>query len=376
MRRAALLLTATLLATACGEKPAEKKGAPPTLITTTLSKTVALEVSERTLGSLEAVDDPKVGAEIAGKIVKITVRAGEAVAKGQLLAQIDPTDAGHQATADNAETARLQALLAQQERVLARQTELVQKNFISKNALDEATTQRDALKSQLATARARASLSRNNVDKTRVVAPFAGTIEEQLVAAGDYVKLGDPLFRLVSNVRLRAHLPFPESAAPRLKVGMPVRITSPLAPEASIEGVVEDIRPTVGEGNRAIDVITRVDNPGALKAGGSVDAAVVTGQKAQAVVVPEQAVVLRPAGKVVYLIADGKATQQVVEVGSKQRGLIEITSGLQGGETVALDGAGFLSNGAATIEAKAGPRVNVKEMPKTAAAPPVAPKPQ
>ena len=47
MRRAALLLTATLLVAACGEKPAEKKGAPPTLITTTLAKTVALEVSER-----------------------------------------------------------------------------------------------------------------------------------------------------------------------------------------------------------------------------------------------------------------------------------------------------------------------------------------
>ena len=66
----------------------------------------------------------------------------------------------------------------------------------------------------------------------------------------------------------------------------------------------------------------------------------------------------------------------MVEVGSKQRGLIEITSGLTGDETVALDGAGFLSNGAATMEAKAGPRVNVKEVPKTAAAPPVAPKPQ
>ncbi len=368
MKSGILLLTVTLLMAACGEKPAEKKGAPPTLITTTPARTVALEVSERTLGSLEAVDDPKIGAEIAGKIVKIAVRAGEAVAKGQLLAQIDPTDAGHQATADNAETARLQALLAQQERVLARQRELVQKNFISRNALDEATAQRDALQSQLATAQARAGLSRNNVDKTRVVAPFAGIIEEQMVAAGDYVKLGDPLFRLVSNARLRAHLPFPESAASRLKVGMPVRIASPLLPGGIIEGVVEDIRPTVGEGNRAIDVIARLDNPGPLKAGGSVNAAVITGQKAQAVVVPEQAVVLRPAGKVVYLIADGRARQQVVEVGSKQQGVIEITSGLQGGETVALDGAGFLSNGAA---------VNVKEAPKTVASPQqAAPKPQ
>ena len=366
MRRVALLLTATLLVAACGEKPPEKKGAPPTLITTTLAKTVALEVSERTLGSLEAVDDPKIGAEIAGKIVKIAVRAGEAVSKGQLLAQIDPTDAGHQVNADSGEVARLEALLLQQERVLARQSELVQKNFISKNALDEATAQRDALKNQLASARARANLSRNALDKTRVVAPLAGIIETQVVAPGDYVKVGDPLFRMVSNARLRANLPFPESAATRLKIGQPVRLSSPLSPGEAISAVVEDIRPTVGDGNRALEVIARLDNPGPLKSGGSVDAIVVTGAREQAVVVPEQAVVLRPAGKVVYRIAGGKAAQQVVEVGSKQRGLIEITSGLRGGETLALDGAGFLSDGAA---------VNVKEMPKTAA-PPAAPKPQ
>ena len=357
MKRGASFFVALFFVTACSEKPIEKKGAPPTLITTIQAKAVALEISERTLGSLEAVNDPKISAEIAGKIIMIPVRAGEVVKKGQLLAQIDPSDAAHQVEADRGEAARLSALLVQQERVVVRQSELVQKNFISKNALDDVSAQRDALKNQLASAQARAGLSHNNVSKTKVSAPFDGVVEEQLVAVGDYIKLGDPLFRLVSNTKLRAHLPFPESAAPRLKVGMPVRISSPLAPEAGIEGVVEDIRPTVSEGNRSIDVIARLNNPGELKGGGSVDAAVVTGQKERAIVVPEQSVVLRPAGKVVYLIAEGKAKQQVVQVGSKQRGVIEITGGLSGGETIALDGAGFLSEGAA---------VNVKEAPKNA----------
>jgi RND family efflux transporter MFP subunit len=367
MRQIPALLLAAAMLVACGDKPAEKKSAPPTLISVTQASVVALEVAERTLGSLEAVNDPKIGAEIAGRIVEVTVRTGQAVSKGQLLARLDPTDAGHLAMVDRGEIARLQALLAQQERLLVRQSELVQKNFISKNALDDATAQRDALKNQLASAEARAGLSRGNVGKTRIVAPFSGVVEEQMIAAGDYVKLGDPLFRLVSNAHLRAHLPFPESAAPRIKVGMPVRIRSPLASENSIAATVEDIRPSVGEGSRAIDVIARLDNPGALKAGGSVDAAVITGQKDRAVVVPEQAVVLRPAGKVVYLISDGNAKQQVVEVGSKQGGVIEIATGLQGGETIALDGAGFLSNGAA---------VNVKETPKAATGQPGAPKPQ
>jgi len=360
MRRATLVYLAVLLLAACGEKPAEKKGAPPTLITATQVLTTALEVSERTLGTLSAVKDPSISAEIAGKIIKVAVRSGEAVRKGQLLARIDPTDAEHQASADSGEIARLTALLAQQERVVGRQSELVQKNFISKNALDDAVAQRDALNSQLTSARSRGSLSRRNVGKTEVVAPFDGIVEQQIASLGDYVKLGDPLFRFVANDRLRADLPFPESAAPRIKVGMPVRLLSPLAPDTPIDAVVEDIRPTVGEINRAINVIARLENPGALKGGGSVDAAVITGQKDSAVVVPEQSVVLRPAGTVVYLIVDGKAMQQVVAVGSKQRGMVEITSGLKGGETIAQDGAGFLSNGAA---------VNVKETPKTAASP-------
>lgn len=344
-----------LLLAGCGEKQAEKKVAPATLITVTQVQVVALEVSEQTLGNLEAVNDPKIAAEIAGKLIDVAVRAGESVKRGQVLARIDSTDSAYQAAVDQGEMTRLSVLFDQQERLVARQTELVRKSFISKNALDEVSAQRDALKNQLASAQARVKFSQNNTRKSELISPLDGLVEEQFLAVGDYVKIGDPIFRLVSNTKLRAHLPFPESAASRLKIGMPVRLNSPLLPKTPIEGVVEDIRPTVGDGSRSIDVIARLSNPGVLKAGGSVDALVVTGQKERAVVVPEQSVVLRPAGKVVYLIVDGKTRQQVVQVGSKQRGVVEITDGLTGGETIALDGAGFLSENVT---------VNVKEAPK------------
>jgi membrane fusion protein (multidrug efflux system) len=355
MTRGGLLILATLFIAACGEKPVEKKGAPPTLITTTLVRQTSLEISERTLGTLTAVKDPMISAEVPGKIIKIAVRTGEPVKKGQMLARIDPSDVELQASADRADVARIETLLAQQQRVVGRQNELLEKNFISRNALDDATAQRDALKNQLASARAKGSLTRDNIGKTMVVAPFDGLIMQQMASTGDYLKIGDPIFRFVSNERLRAYLPFPESAAPRLKIGMAVRLLSPLAPDSPIDAVVEDIRPNIGEGARSIELIARLENPGMLKGGGSVDATVITGRKDNALLVPEQSVVLRPAGKVVYVIAEGKAKQQVVQVASKQQGFIEITSGLNGDETIALDGAGFLSDGAA---------VNVKEAPK------------
>jgi multidrug efflux pump subunit AcrA (membrane-fusion protein) len=94
-------------------------------------------------------------------------------------------------------------------------------------------------------------------------------------------------------------------------------------------------------------VIVKFDTDGKFRGGGTVNAQVVTGRKPNAVVVPEQSVVLRPAGKVVYVLEDGnKVAQRIVQTGYRQGGLIEITAGLAGGETVAVDGAGFLTNNA------------------------------
>ena len=360
-RLAALLAALVTLLASCSDKPVEKKPAPPaTLITVTQASAQALEVTESTLGALEAVVDPKIAAEVAGRVLKIHVRSGQAVKKGQLLAELDATDAAGQHHVEQAETARLESLLAQQERVVTRQNELVGKNFISRNAADDAAAQRDALKSQLAAARARGTMSAHGMSRTRMTSPVDGVIEVQIAAIGDYLKVGDPLVRLVSNSRLRANLPFPESAAGRLKRGLTVRLSSPLAPGRIIEGRIEDIRPTLLETSRSLEVIARFDNPagaGELKSGGSVNAQVVLEHKASALMVPEQSVVLRPAGKVVYVISDGMARQQVVETGAKQGGMIELLKGVQTGDSIALDGAGFLSNGAVVSvqERKASP---------------------
>ena len=343
-----LAIFAAALALAACQKAEEKKssGPPPTLISTTQAKAGAMEITEETLGTLEALIDPKIGAEVAGKVVQVLAGAGKAVSKGDLLAIIDDADIALQHRADEADRMRAEALLTQQERVVERQQQLVQKGFISQNAADDARAQRDALRQQVAAAGARGDLSRRNQGKARVLAPFGGMVETQIVSAGDYVKVGDPLFQLVSSQKLRAHLPFPESAAPRLKKGQAVILTSPQRPGSAFRGVVSEIKPGVSESGRALDVLVDIDNTEGFRPGGTVNAAVVVAAREDAVQVPEQSVVLRPAGKVVYAIQEGKAIQVVVEVGAKRGGMVEIVKGLPAGATVALDGAGFLTNNA------------------------------
>ena len=92
-----------------------------------------------------------------------------------------------------------------------------------------------------------------------------------------------------------------------------------------------------------------------FRGGGTVNARIVTSSLDGALMVPEQSVVLRPAGKVVYAVEGNVARQRVVETGLRQDGWQQVLKGLAAGDVVAADGAGFLTDGAAvSVRAKPG----------------------
>jgi RND family efflux transporter MFP subunit len=324
------------------------KGRAAVLVTAALVQPRPLEIYEDVVGSIENVIDPTVGAEVAGRVTRVNGFTGKKVAKGELLAEIDAADFQIQSRADRAEINRLTSLLEQQERVVERQKKLVGQGFISQNALDDAVAQRNALRETLAAARARSDATGRSLTKSRVVAPIDGEIETQIVAVGDYVKLGDPLFKLVGVRELRAHLLLPEAAATRIRPGLKVLLSPPAAPERVLEARIDELRPTVGANNRALDAIVKFRGEGSfLRGGGTVNARIIIDSREGALMVPEQSVVLRPAGKVVYVLEQGIARQRIVETGLKQEGMQEIVKGVAAGDSVAADGAGFLTDGAA-----------------------------
>ena len=365
-------LLAALLAgiAACGgEADSAKRPSGPaaTLVTAMVVQPRDLEVIENVVGSLENVIDPSLGAEVAGRVVRVLAFTGKKVAKGELLAEIDPQDFEIQTRADGAEIGRLQALLSQAERLAERQQKLVSQGFISQNAADDAVAQRNALRESITAAKARGEQTQRSLGKTRVLAPIDGEVEVQIVTAGDYVKLGDPLFKLVGTRRLHAHLPMPESANRIIRPGLKVRISAASSPDKSIEAKIDEIRPTVGAQNRALNAIVKFDNDGSFRGGGSVNGRIVIAVRDQALTVPEQSVVLRPAGKVVYVLAEQEgrlvAQQRQVETGIRQDGYYEVVKGLQPGDRVAVDGAGFLTNNAPVTLPKPKPKPEGKAEP-------------
>lgn len=359
MKKTVLILVAALTFAACAKKQDEKTGAPSpqaTLISATTAETRKLEILEETVGTVEGLMDPTVAAEVPGRVLKMLASVGTTVKKGELVAVIDSTDFALQQREAQAEIGRIEALLANQGKIVERNQRLVQKNFISQNALDDVATQQDALRSQLEGARARLASILHNGAKTRMYAPIDGRVEKQIVSPGDFVKVGDPVIQIIGSQKLRAHLPFPESVAAKIRPGLPVRLSTPTAPDKVLETTIREVKPLIGSGNRAVDIIADiVDQPG-WQGGASVNAQVVLGEHAQAVVVPEASVVLRPAGEVVYLIKNDVALQRIVNTGLRQQGLVEITKGLDAGVTVALDGAGFLTDKAPVKLQQAGAR--------------------
>ena len=342
-----------LLLAACGAKDDsssnsknnDKKDAKPTLITVTQVKNQAIETTETAIGSLESLIDPTVASELAARVVKVHVNAGETVKQGQLIATLDAADFGMQRNEQLAEVARIQALIDNQTKIVVRNQTLVDKKFISQNAVDNDLAQKNVLKQQLEAARARVGSINHNSSKSKVIAPVAGVIEKRLVGTGDFVRVGDPIVQIVSNQKLRAHLPFPEHIGAQLRPGLKVRLITPTSGKP-LESVIHELKPMITEGSRTIDVIADVEGELNWQPGASVTGTVVLGEQEAALMVPEQSLVLRPAGEVVYVVRDNVAYQTVVKTGARQNGLIEVLEGLNTNEIIVVDGAGFLTDGA------------------------------
>ena len=341
----------TMLIVACGanadkssdNKDAEKKEARPTLITVTKVKNQAVETTQVAIGSLEGLISPTVAAEVAARIVKMHVTTGQLVKQGEVIATLDAADFGMQRNEAQAEIARIQALIENQTKTVARNQALADKKFISQNAVDNDMAQQKVLTQQLEAARARVGSINHESSKTKVIAPVSGIIEKRLVSVGEFVHVGDPIVQIVSKQKLRAHLPFPEQIAAQLKAGLKVHLTTPTS-DKPVETVIHELKPMVTEGSRSIDIIADiVDAPG-WQPGASVTGTVVLGEQSAAMMIPEQSLILRPAGEVVYVVRDNVANQAVVKTGLRQNGLIEVLVGLNENDIIVVDGAGFLTD--------------------------------
>lgn len=316
------------------------------LVTATQPTRSDVEQTEWSVGVIETRTSSQVAAEVAGEVVQILVDEGQGVNAGQVLAEIDSSQYRLDRAGEQAELNRLSALLRKQERELGRARKLYAENLIAEDELDGIAADLDALRAELKGAQSRVDGTQRRLGKTRLLAPVRGEVAARSIDVGDYVQTGTIAFDLIDMQNLRVRLPFPEYRAPQLATGLQVRLTSVAAGDAAVVAAVTDIRPSINPSSRSLEVIVDFQNPGNWRPGASARAELVLAVRKDTLLVPQVSVVRRPAGDVVYEIVDGVANARGVTRGERKDRFVEIVSGLRGDETIAVDGAGFLADGA------------------------------
>jgi RND family efflux transporter MFP subunit len=248
---------------------------------------------------------------------------------------------------------RIDALIRNQRLTLKRYDELVAQLSTSQSQLDQAKTDLDVLSADLAVAKSRLSEVQYRLSKTRILSPVKGAVQERMVAVGDYVKEGDPLFKVIATDRLQARLYFPEVLARRISVGLSVRLEIGCEDSEGdacfLETEISHVRPMLDATNRSLTALAQFPAEERLRPGSSLMAHVVLKRVESAVLVPERSLVRRPAGTVVYRIQGDRAVQIPVQTGLRDEDWVQIRASLTGGERIALDGAGFLTDGATVV---------------------------
>jgi membrane fusion protein (multidrug efflux system) len=224
---------------------------------------------------------------------------------------------------------------------LKRSEELLAKNFISAQAMDE--TRENLNQSVAREAEIKAKLA-----KSTIRAPFEGVTGLRQVSPGAYAKAGQDIARLEGIGVLKLDFRVPEAYLRRIRVGQPLVINVDAYPGESFNGSIYAIEPAVDESTRTVLLRARLPNPGVrLKPGMFARVNLDLERRENALLIPEQAIVPRGDGRFVFRIAEGKAQLVKVEMGARRPGEVEILKGLEAGDTIVVDGQLKLQDGAA-----------------------------
>jgi RND family efflux transporter MFP subunit len=347
MHKYLLFLTFIILISSCGKSDdddTKNSQVRDIYVTTEKSKIIEFSFKESAVGSIEGIIDPTVASEVSGQITKIYVRPGTSVFVGDILAEIDPSETSYQLSLTKAEVKKFKARLSNQKINYDRNLKLVEQDFISPNALETLEVEIEETEEELNSAIARLEIAKLNNNRTKIFAPIAGKIEKQIISIGDFVKIGDPLYQIINNKKLRAHIPFPERFADLLKPGIEIKLKTPTSDDVYISKIAE-LKPQIIADSRSIDIIADIEKQPSWQAGASVKGTIIF-EKRSSVAVPEQSVVLRPLGTFVYESKNNKAIAKKVTTGITQEGWIEIIDGISEGTDIVIDGAGYLTNDA------------------------------
>lgn len=317
------------------ESAVPKEDAEKSTLVETASVTVgSITESIQAVGTLQAVASITVRPEIPGVIRRIDFSDGQFVERAAPLIELDQEELQAQANQAAAQEQIAQVTYERLKRLSGQQTTIVPAQQVDEARL---TLQAAAANSVLYAVRLKKSVIR---------APFAGTLGLRRVSVGDYVQPGQDIVNLEDLHTLHVDFKIPEVWLGRLFVGQRLSVTTDAFSDAVFEGQVSAIDPRVDAVNRTVAVRAAIPNPdGTLRPGLFATVQLTLGQEAHALLVPEEAVFLQREKAYVFRVDEGILRLTDVAVGARERGQVQVRTGLKESDRVVRTGTHKLHDG-------------------------------
>ncbi len=349
--RAGLLGLAISLTHGCGshEETAGKTAAVARTVAADVQtvQPTTLDVRVETPGTVVSEDQVQVASRLMGYIRSIQVEEGQAVKAGQLLFVVDPTDIQGQVSQARAGLAQAEAALADAKIDHERFGALYQEQAIPKLQWDKIRLQYQVAQQQVAAARAGLGLASSQMRYASVVAPISGVVTQKMANAGDLAAPGRPVLVIEGLKKFQVRTEVSGDVFARIKPGDKVSIVRDGdAGQAPVEGVIAQVVPAADPVSHTH--LVKIDLPAGVKlsSGNFVRTGFAVGSRAD-IRVPAAAVIERAGITGMFVVdAQGIARYRMVRTGATENGTVEIQSGLNPGDKVAVSHVDQLENGA------------------------------
>jgi membrane fusion protein, multidrug efflux system len=301
-------------------------------------------------GSLKAVNSAFIKARVAGELQALSVREGDAVKAGQVIARIDASEYQSRVrqAREQAESARAQVNVAQ--RQYDNNKALVDQGFISKTALDTSLANLNAAQATYKAALAGVEVAAKAVEDTVLKSPISGQVSQRLAQPGERVGIDSKIVEVVdlSRLELEASLGANESMDVRVGQSAELQIEGS---RQTVQAKVVRINPSAQAGSRSVLVYLGIDNAGGtsppLRQGLFAQGTLGT-QAASLLAVPVSAVRTDKPAPYVQAVENGQVVHKAVELGargtSEGEALVAV-KGLADGTMVVLGNIGALREG-------------------------------
>lgn len=295
-------------------------------------------------GVVEAVTQTVIGAQVAGTVTAVNVKAGDAVLAGQLLVRIDSRAAEQSAAAAAAQVRAARAALELAARDVDRQRQLYRQRYISEAALDRAEAQFKATEAQVSADLAQSNTAQAQSGYFSVHAPYTGIVAEVPVTVGDMAVPGRALIVLYEPSLLRVAVAVPQSAVPGSLSAQSVRIEIPGGAGAvkKLQPTRVVVLPTADPGSHTVTV--RLELPARADVKPGTFARTVLPAPAGAsdtrIFLPVDAIVRHAEMTGVYVLdADHRPLLRAVRIGRTGGDRVEVLAGVSPGDRVVTDTA-------------------------------------